>query len=133
MKDDGKVNVMHEKSKKVKKNVPYEKVLKSMFWTGWEKNESFDGGRVMTGNFREFMERAMNDPHYKKKRVDEKIDFIDIWQGKEGDHKSSLSIGKDGITVLGVITHGSKFMFDKKDVPKLLKLLKMKDSPIIKR
>lgn len=70
LKDDGKVNVMHEKSKKVKKNVPYEKVLKSMFWTGWEKSESFDGGRVMTGNFREFMERAMNDPHYKKK-VDE--------------------------------------------------------------
>lgn len=145
---------------------------------------------VGAGNFKEFMERAMNDPYLKKKKVDEKesvysggtskqaqtkakamldlpafkgvsdkkmafahlarafdklmresidedrideaLEFIDLWQGKEGDHKSSLSIGKDGVRVLGVIPHGSQFMFDKKDVPKLMKLLKMKDSPIIK-
>lgn len=59
-------------------------------------------------------------------------EYIGIWQGRDGEHKSSLSIGKDGITVVGVIQHGSKFMFDKKDVPKVMKLLKMKDSPIIK-
>ena len=59
--------------------------------------------------------------------------FIDVWQGSDGDHKSSIGY-KEGekAYVLVVINHNSKFMFSKKDVPKIIKLLKMKNSPLIK-
>ncbi|GAG01341.1 unnamed protein product, partial [marine sediment metagenome] len=44
----------------------------------------------------------------------------------------SLSVGKDGVTVLGVINHGSKFMIDRRDVDKFVNLLTMENSPMVK-
>lgn len=69
-----------------------------------------------------------------EEELNESTSYIDVWQGSDGEHKSSIGFNDKGdkAFVLGVISHNSKFMFDKKDVPKIIKLLKQKNSPLVK-
>lgn len=66
----------------------------------------------------------------------EALDWLAVWQG---DHKSSIGWsdkpddpngGKAFVS--GNIPHNAPFMFDRKEVPKIIKLLKMKNSPLVK-
>ena len=68
---------------------------------------------------------SLTDKYLKEQK---EIQFFRIWQGKDGSHPSSLSVSDkyNEVTVVGVITHGSRFMFDRKEVPKIIKLLKQK-------
>jgi len=60
------------------------------------------------------------------------LKFLDVWQG---EHKSSIGYGgnKGGKAfVSGNIPHNAEFTFSRKQVPMIIKLLKMKDSPLVK-
>jgi hypothetical protein len=68
--------------------------------------------------------------------LNEAVSFITVWQG---DHKSSIGWsdktddpGGGKAYVLGNIPHNAPFMFDRKEVSKIIKLLKMKNSPLVK-
>ncbi len=66
----------------------------------------------------------------------EALEWLAVWQG---DHKSSIGWsdkpddpngGKAFVS--GNIPHNAPFMFARKEVPRIIKLLKMKNSPIVK-
>ena len=63
------------------------------------------------------------------------LQFISVWQDKNdnGTHKSTIAFGgnRKKAYVLGNIPHGATFTFDKKDVSKIIELLKMENSPLI--
>ena len=60
------------------------------------------------------------------------LKWLTVWQG---EHKSSIGYGgnKGGKAfVTGNIPHGAQFTFDRGQVPKIIELLKMKNSPLVK-
>ena len=60
------------------------------------------------------------------------LQFLTVWQG---DHKSSIGFGgvKGGKAFIsGNIPHGAEFTFDRKEVPRIIELLIMPDSPLVK-
>ena len=66
------------------------------------------------------------------------LQFLSVYQGKNRDgyqHKSSIAYGgkRGGKTyIVGNIPHGAELTFAKKDIPKIVKLLQMENSPFVK-
>lgn len=90
----------------------------------------------MPSTLQEFLEQALKDePKINEDTLNEGLSFITVWQD---EHKSSIgwsdkpeNNGGRAYT-LGNIPHGATFMFDKKEVPRIIKILKMKNSPLVK-
>ena len=90
----------------------------------------------------EFLDEMCGAKHSKKKkkkgmdedRIDERTaKYIDIWQD---EHKSTLAYYEDepaSAWAMGNIPHNAPLTFSKKEVPKIIKLLKMKNSPLVKQ
>ena len=66
------------------------------------------------------------------------LQFIDVWQTLpqyNEPHKSSIAYGgnrESKAYAVGVILHGATITFDRKDVPKIIELLQMENSPLVK-
>lgn len=82
---------------------------------------------------KQLKEDKVRDKYEKLFKLNEEtLKFLDVWQG---EHKSSIGYGgnKGGKAfVSGNIPHNAEFTFSRKQVPTIIKLLKMKDSPLVK-
>lgn len=84
---------------------------------------------------KDYLNRAMEEVNEEKEPLNEALSYIAVWQG---EHKSSIGWSDKPENnggkayVMGNIPHGATFMFDRKEVPRIIKMLKMKDSPLVK-
>lgn len=90
-----------------------------------------------------YIDEMCGKDHSKKKRkkddgmaegrVDEKTaKYLDIFQG---EHKSTLAYYEEepaSSWAMGNIPHNAPLTFSRKEVPKIIKLLKMKNSPLVR-